>query len=248
MQANYGENEIKSLLQKARIFNKEIGSYQVFAITENFDYAVKLSNGKILLKLEDLQDDEIESLSPVQLADIANRFVSSTSSATSHQQTSQSKTTSAKQKKKTGFIKSNLNILLVIIFIIGVIVIYSTLNQDTKDYGNGNTYQEKVMTIQEIEESQPTNFLSADGNYDESFWGTNLKVHGKITNKATVATYKDALVRVTYYSKTNTVLKTNDYTIYEVFPPTSVKNFELRIENYKNVKTIGWDVIKAVVN
>lgn len=35
MQANYGENDIKSLLQKLRIFNKEIGTYQVFAITEN---------------------------------------------------------------------------------------------------------------------------------------------------------------------------------------------------------------------
>jgi len=47
MQANYGENEIKSLLQKVRIFNKDIGAYQIFAITENFDYAVKLWNTQI---------------------------------------------------------------------------------------------------------------------------------------------------------------------------------------------------------
>jgi hypothetical protein len=109
------------------------------------------------------------------------------------------------------------------------------------------TYQEKVMTVEEIEKSQPTNFLTADGNYNENFWGTKLKVHGTITNKATVATYKDAVVKVTYYSKTKTELGSQEYTIYETFPPTSARNFELKIENYKDVNSIGWDVVNASI-
>jgi len=43
-------------------------------------------------------------------------------------------------------------------------------------------------------------------------------------------------------------LGTNDYTIYEVFPPTSSKTVRLKIDNYKNVATIGWDVIMASNN
>lgn len=78
MQANYGENEIKSVLQKVKIFNKNLGDYQLFAITDNFDYVVKLSNGKITIKIEELQDDQNDGLTPEHLTEIANRFVSST--------------------------------------------------------------------------------------------------------------------------------------------------------------------------
>ena len=110
------------------------------------------------------------------------------------------------------------------------------------------TYQEKVMTVEEIENSQPTNFLTADGNYNENFWGDKLKVHGTITNKATIATYKDAIVKVTYYSQTKTELGSQEYTIYETFSPNSTTNFELKIQNYKDVNSIGWQVINAIPN
>lgn len=125
--------------------------------------------------------------------------------------------------------------------------IYDQMNEGGRGaYGSSTeTYQDKVMTVEEIEKSQPIKFLTADGNYNENFWGDKLKVHGTITNKATVATFKDAVVRVTYYSKTKTALGTNDYTIYETFPPTSSKRFELKIEKYKNVNSIGLEVIDA---
>lgn len=125
-------------------------------------------------------------------------------------------------------------------------------NQNSND-GNtyqtpADTYQEKIMTVEEIENSQPTSFLTADGKYNENFWGDKLKVHGTITNKATVATYKDAIIRVTYYSKTKTELRSEEYTIYETFPPNSTKNFELKIKNYKDVNSIGWSVVNATIN
>jgi hypothetical protein len=113
---------------------------------------------------------------------------------------------------------------------------------------NQESYQEKVMSVQEVEASQPVNFLTADGTYNSNFWGDKLRVHGKITNRATVATYKDAVVRITYYSKTKTELGAKEYTIYDFFPPNSVKNFELKIENYKDVNSIGWDVVSAGVS
>ncbi|MCO6500615.1 MAG: hypothetical protein J5I47_09590 [Vicingus serpentipes] len=252
MQANYGENEIKSLLQKVRIFNKDIGSYEVFAITDNFDYAVKLSNGRILLKIEELQDDERDALTPERLTAIANRFVSSTGQKTNtgqqntqatQQSTPAPKEPAPKKKNKTG--KTILIIAIVLIGIFAVIAIINNMNHSGSGYNSGDTYQEKVMTVEEIERSQPTNFLSADGTYRENFWGDKFKVSCKITNKATVATYKDAVVRVTYYTKTKTVLGSNDYTVYETFPPSSTKIVELKIDNYKNVNSIGWDVISA---
>jgi len=131
-------------------------------------------------------------------------------------------------------------ILIVAIIIIG--------NMNKSGGANPQSYQEKVMSIEEVERSQPTNFLSADGTYHENFWGNKFKVNCTITNKATVAAYKDAVVRVTYYTKTKTVLGSKDYTIYEMFPPSSTKTVELEIENYQNVNSIGWDVIRATAN
>jgi hypothetical protein len=244
MQVNYGEHEIQSLLQKARIFNKQIGSYQLFVITESFDYAVKLSNGRILIKVEELQDDEKDALTPDQLTAIAKRFTSTTSESNLNQQTTATQTTpvTPKSTKEALPKKSNSGKTLAIVLIVIVVgfILIANLNN------SGSSYQEKIMTVEEIELSQPTSFLFADGNYRENFWGDKFKVSCTITNKATVATYKDAIVRVTYYSKTKTVLGSNDYTIYEVFSPTSTKTVQLTIENYKDVESIGWEVISAI--
>jgi GYF domain 2 len=146
-----------------------------------------------------------------------------------------------KSKNKIG--KYILILLLAIIIIF--VVIYHSYNESSY---SGQTYNEQVMSVEETENSQPTVFLAATGDYNENFWGTKLKVHGIIRNNATVVTYKDAVVKVTYFSKTKTELGNMEYTIYEVFPPQSTKNFELKIENYKDVNSIGWEVVNAISN
>jgi GYF domain 2 len=153
------------------------------------------------------------------------------------------------QPKKEKSTSSRYALIFVGILLLGGLGLFLA-NRNNSNSGGGyveipQTYEEQVMTLEETENSQPTNFLTADGNYNENFWGNKLKVHGKIINKATVASYKDALVKVTYYSKTNTEIGSKEYTIYEMFPPNSTTNFELKIENYKEVNSIGWDVINA---
>lgn len=155
--------------------------------------------------------------------------------------TSKNSTPPAKTKSSTG--KTIFIILIVLVVVLGGLFVLNNINSGGS-YG-GSSYQEKVMTVEEIERSQPTNFLSADGTYRENFWGDKIKVNCVIKNSATVATYKDAIVRVTYYSKTKTALGSKEYTVYEVFPPHSAKTIELKIDNYKDVNSIGWDVINA---
>lgn len=149
------------------------------------------------------------------------------------------------KKSKTGKVVFILAGLLVVV----IIGLWVASIDSSNGRGTGvDTYHEKIMTIEEIESSQPTKFLSASGNYNENFWGDFIKVHGVISNIATVASYKDAVVKVTYYSKTKTELGSKEYTIYDNFPPHSEIKFELKIENYKDVDTIGWDVIQATAN
>lgn len=248
MQANFGETEIKALLQKVKIFNKEIGSYQVFAITENFNYVLKLSNGRILIKVEELIDNERAALTPDRLTAIASRFISSTSKTTTNDKSSAPlpktppQTGTQRRRSAIGKIVLMATIALVVL---GGFMIFININ-NSGGYGSEESYHEKVMTIEEIERLQPTNFLSADGSYRETFWGDKIKVNCVITNRATVATYKDAIVKITYYTKTKTELGSKEYSVYEVFPPNSTKAIELKIDNYKDVNSIGWEVISAL--
>jgi hypothetical protein len=164
---------------------------------------------------------------------------------------------SAKNKEKSS---SSFATRLLLILIIGVVIIYfiSQNNRHTSgssgsDYFDEepkreNTYQEKVMSVEEIEKSKPTKFLSADGNYNLNLLGDKIKVHGVIHNTATIAWFKDVVVKITYYSETETPLGSENYTIYDNFGPNSNTRFELKIKNYNNVSSIGWDVINAIPN
>ena len=152
------------------------------------------------------------------------------------------------KKDKSGTIFQSIGIICVVILIIIFVIGYLTTKESAVTNITQQSYQEKVMTIEEIERSQPTNFLTASGNFNENFWGTKIKVHGEINNTATVATYKDVVVKVTYYTKTKTELRSEKYTIYETFPPNSKTKFELKIEKYKDVNSIGCEVQSASAN
>lgn len=151
-------------------------------------------------------------------------------------------TITSKPKKNNTIRTVMFSIIMIVVGLLGYGFL-GKLNHGSADA----SYIEKVMTVEEIERANPTNFLNADGTFRKNFWGNKFKVNCIITNKATVASYKDAVVRITYYSKTNTELGSKDYTIYEVFPPHSTKTVELKIDNYKDVSALGWDVIQASV-
>ena len=148
------------------------------------------------------------------------------------------------QKKKS----SSWRNIFVKTFIVLALLIGASIISEIFYASSNQSYYEKKQSIEQIENSEPLRFLTTDGNYRESFWGTKIKVFGKVTNQATIASYKDVVIRITYYSKTKTILGSKDYTLYEVFPPNMDKTFELKIDNFKDVNSIGWDVISAIPN
>lgn len=153
------------------------------------------------------------------------------------------KPSSSKSNKKSNKRnKIKLLALIILAVIVGFIIVRVVFNNGS------NSYFEQKLTIKQTEKSNPLRFLTIEGNYRESFWGTKFKLRGKITNTATIAAYKDVVVKITYYSKTKTVLGSNNYTIYKVFPPNKVTDFKLDVENYKDVSSIGLDLVNAKPN
>jgi hypothetical protein len=133
-----------------------------------------------------------------------------------------------------------------IAFFISVLTLLASCN--SYNSSGSDSYQKKVMTVEEIERSKPTFFLKTDEICMGNFLDDTIKIHGVIKNKATVASYKDAVVKITYYSYGKTELGNKEYAIHEVFPPHSEIKVELKVEYYKDVNTIGWEVIQATIN
>lgn len=147
-------------------------------------------------------------------------------------------------KKKTHWFWKLTKIIgyLIIAFIVLAII---TNYADKSD--SPPTYEESIMTIAEMEAATPVNYLNADGKYHPNLLGDKLKINGIIHNKATVTTYKDVVIDVIFYSKTNSEINREQYTIYDFFGPNTQKEFKLKVNNYSNVQSIGWDVANAVI-
>lgn len=52
---------------------------------------------------------------------------------------------------------------------------------------------------------------------------------GSITNNATLATYKDIVIKVSYYSQTETLIKTKSYVLYEYYKPNTLNYFSFKV-------------------
>jgi len=124
----------------------------------------------------------------------------------------------------------------------------SSYSNGSSNNSSNSSYEEQVQSVQEIEENSPTDFLRADGTYRENFLGGKMVINGTITSSATKATFKDPVVQVLFYSKSKTLLGTENYSIYEVIKPNRTVHFELRVKNYSDVHSLGWKVISAKIN
>jgi len=126
-----------------------------------------------------------------------------------------------------------------------LIQIINGINSDNE--ANDAAIEQFNKTPEEREAENPSQYLTSKGNYNENLIGDKIKITGVITNNATYATYKDIVLEITYYSKTDTPLNTINYTVYEFVAPGASVPFKHKVKNYNNVGRINWRVVNADV-
>lgn len=147
------------------------------------------------------------------------------------------------EKTKSG----NLYTILITLIILGIAAYLLYINNIPAPYSSTgvSNYTEKVQSLEETEKLEPAKFLTTTGTYRPNLLGNKFKVKIIVTNNAKTATFKDPVVRVTFLSKTNSVLRTEDFTFYEIFPPGSTKAINQKFQVIENMEKLDWMVVSA---
>jgi ABC-type enterochelin transport system substrate-binding protein len=113
------------------------------------------------------------------------------------------------------------------LFSISVSLILSSCSEsDSKKAAHEkDSYEATKESLQDKEIKSPQNFLLVSGHDRHNILGQTV-VKGTITNKATVASYKDVDVKLDFYSKTGTLLETDKETVYEIYCSGRIKEFQ----------------------
>ena len=71
-------------------------------------------------------------------------------------------------------------------------------------------------------------------------------IKGTFMNKASLAKYKDVVVKVSFFSKTKTLIKEESYVLYEYYEPHSSKEFAMKLDTLPNAYVdFGFEVVDA---
>ena len=109
-----------------------------------------------------------------------------------------------------------------------------------------DSYQATKENLLEKETKDPPKFLTVSGHDRRNLLGQTV-VKGTITNKATVASYKDVDVKLDFYSKTGTLLETDKETVYEIIGPGQSKNFKTKYFAPKGTDSVALFVTAAKI-
>ena len=151
--------------------------------------------------------------------------------------------TSCRHKTLSLSIKKMKQVLLIL-----AILLFNFSCTSSADSGNyqsaEQSYKETKLSLEDQERQNPLNFLKSDGTYRENLVG-KLVLEGNVTNSASVITYKDVTLQIAFYSATQTLLGTEEQTIYEYFPPGQSVSFKFKTFGFRETKSVGWKVVKA---
>lgn len=116
---------------------------------------------------------------------------------------------------------------------------------------SGSSYtapvEERPKTAAELraqEQSTPAEYLKTEGTYRRNFIN-QLVLEGDIANTASLATFKDPVLAVTWYSKTGTELGTKEYPIYELVQAKGTTHYKLKTDAPNYVATVVLSIAGA---
>jgi len=117
-------------------------------------------------------------------------------------------------------------------------------DEKAADKKDKDKYDQTKETLEETEKKNPKRFLSVDG-YKRRNLIRETVVKGTITNKATVASYKDIDVEISFYSETGALLLKDHEVVYKVIGPNSNEDFKYKTYAPKGSDSVSMKIVSA---
>ena len=88
----------------------------------------------------------------------------------------------------------------------------------------------EYLSVKNLKFQEQTRRVANGGLFNGAkYYPDGAIVEGDITNRATMAKYKDVMLTVSFFTKTNTFLDKASFVVYEYFEPRATKHFSYRI-------------------
>lgn len=106
------------------------------------------------------------------------------------------------------------------------------------------TYEKSKESLADKEKNNPARFLKIDNRDRKNLIGQTVLI-GHLENKATVCTYTDIELRLSFFSKTGVKLDEAIETVYETIPPGEKIKFKLKYFAPKGTDSAFIKVVNA---
>lgn len=131
------------------------------------------------------------------------------------------------------------------LFSILLLLVFFSCKEKTKEQKfDEKTYEVVKETLADREKKNPARFLSVANKDRKNLIGQTV-VKGTITNNATVISYKDVVLKLSFFSKTGVKLDEGNETIYEQLKPSKTIKFKTKYFAPKGTDSVAVKVLNA---
>jgi hypothetical protein len=104
-----------------------------------------------------------------------------------------------------------------------------------------NDYEKSKESLEQREQKNPTKFITVDGDKKKNLIGQTV-VKGEVFNNAKIVMYKDVDVKISFYSKTGTILEEDHETVFENIAPGKSAKFKAKMFTPKGADSVSFKV------
>lgn len=125
--------------------------------------------------------------------------------------------------------------------------VFAACGGDEKAADKKDKYEQTKETLEQTEKKNPKRFLTVQGSDRKNLIGQTV-IKGTITNKATVASFKDVDVELSFYSKTGALLQRDHEVVYETIAPGNNTGFKTKTRAPIGTDSVAMKIYAAKVD
>jgi ABC-type Fe3+-hydroxamate transport system substrate-binding protein len=119
-------------------------------------------------------------------------------------------------------------------------------DEKANEANNKDKYEQTKETLEQTEKKNPKRFLTVEGSDRKNLIGQRV-IKGTISNKASVASYKDVDIELSFYSETGALLEKDHEIIYETITAGNSTNFKTKYFAPKGTDSVVMKIAGAKV-